>query len=271
MATVYRDRVKETTRTTGLGAYIFDGPVNGFQAFSGIGVNNSTFYCCEDGTTWEVGSGVYTTNQLTRLPIATSNNDALVNWGGGTRFIYGVVPASQIGASGALDSLNTLSDVTVTSPTFPQRLSYNGARWVNSGIFPNDIPSGLFATTLASGTPTGSKVLMGNTSWDFPYGPLVTAIDGATITFDLSKSSEFITTLGGNRTLALTNNTVGQRFITRLVQDGVGTRLVTWFAGANWPGGVAPTLTVTANKADWFEFINVSGTTYDGRTLGLNY
>jgi hypothetical protein len=93
--------------------------------------------------------------------------------------------------------------------------------------------------------------------------------DGATVTFDLSTSLHTVT-LGGNRTLAVSNETVGQTFIIRLVQDATGSRTVTWFTTIKWAGGSAPTLTTTASKTDVFGFICTSAGNYDGFVIGQN-
>lgn len=98
---------------------------------------------------------------------------------------------------------------------------------------------------------------------------LTSNTDGATITFDLSTSLHTVT-LGDNRTLALSNETVGQSFVIRLVQDGTGSRTVTWFSTIKWAGGSAPTLTTTADKTDVFGFICTSAGNYDGFVIGLN-
>jgi hypothetical protein len=97
-----------------------------------------------------------------------------------------------------------------------------------------------------------------------------TNTDGATITFDLNESNLHEVTLGGNRTLAISNETVGQRFIIKLIQDGTGSRTVTWFSTIKWPGGFEPSLTETVNKADYFSFIVTGTDTYDGFVLGYS-
>lgn len=42
----------------------------------------------------------------------------------------------------------------------------------------------------------------------------------------------------------------GQVLIRNLIQDGTGSRTVTWFPTINWAGGSAPTLTTTESRAD---------------------
>lgn len=94
--------------------------------------------------------------------------------------------------------------------------------------------------------------------------------DGATVTFNLSNANRQKVTLGGNRTLALSNVVPGQAFMLRLKQDATGSRTVTWFSGISWAGGSAPTLTTTANKADLFGFVQTGTNTYDGFVIGQN-
>lgn len=99
-----------------------------------------------------------------------------------------------------------------------------------------------------------------------------TASDGATITFDLGTGAyrKHKVTLGGNRTLALSNVGTGQAFIIALTQDGSGSRTVTWFSTIRWADGSAPTLTTTANKRDVLGFIQTGENTYDGFVVGQN-
>lgn len=96
--------------------------------------------------------------------------------------------------------------------------------------------------------------------------------DGATVTFDLSattKGNVRQVTLGGNRTLALSNVTVGQVFIIRIIQ-GTGGQTVTWFSTIKWTGGSAPTLSTGSGKIDTFGFICTSDGNYEGYILGMN-
>lgn len=100
--------------------------------------------------------------------------------------------------------------------------------------------------------------------------PIQTNTDGATITFDMDVSNTHTVVLGGSRTLAVSNVDAGQKFITRLEQDGVGSHTVTWFSTIKWAGGSAPTLTTTPNKTDVFGFICTSAGNYDGFVVGQN-
>lgn len=95
---VVLDRCKETSTTTGTGAYTLLGAVNGFQTFAGIGNGNTTWYEATDGVDWELGLGTWATGgTLTRTLIYKSTNaNAAVSWGTGTRTIFTVLPADRL-------------------------------------------------------------------------------------------------------------------------------------------------------------------------------
>jgi len=65
MALVIKDRVKETTATTGTGTLTLAGAFSGFDSFAEIGDGNTTYYSCTDGTDFEVGIGTYTASGTT--------------------------------------------------------------------------------------------------------------------------------------------------------------------------------------------------------------
>lgn len=65
MALVIKDRVKETTSTTGTGTLTLAGALAGFDSFAAIGNGNTTYYSCTDGTDFEVGLGTYTASGTT--------------------------------------------------------------------------------------------------------------------------------------------------------------------------------------------------------------
>jgi len=60
-----------------------------------------------------------------------------------------------------------------------------------------------------------------------------------------------------------TNMKDGGTYILRLVQDGVGTRLITFDSAYRFPGGTAPTLSTGANAVDYITFIS-DGVFMDG-------
>ena len=82
-----------------------------------------------------------------------------------------------------------------------------------------------------------------------------TLTDQATVAWDASTQDVCKLTLGGNRTLAApTNNTTGQFISILVIQDGTGSRTLTWNAVFEFAADTAPTLTTTASKGDVFVF-----------------
>lgn len=120
-------------------------------------------------------------------------------------------------------------------------------------------------------TKSTAQSITGAKTFQKTVQTIVTATDGATVTFDLSLGNIQQVTLGGNRTLAVSNVSVGQCFIIKLIQDATGSRLATWFAGIKWQNGTTPTLTTTASHWDIFGFICTAANTYDGCIVGQNF
>ena len=82
-----------------------------------------------------------------------------------------------------------------------------------------------------------------------------TLTDQATVTWDSSTQDVCKLTLGGNRTMAApTNNTTGQFISILVIQDGTGSRTLTWNAVFEFASDTAPTLTTTASLGDVFVF-----------------
>lgn len=82
-----------------------------------------------------------------------------------------------------------------------------------------------------------------------------TLTDQAAIDWDLAAGGAAEVTLGGNRTLNAPSNMVaGQRYRLKVIQDGTGTRLITWNAIYRFPGGVHPCLTAAVNCIDLLIF-----------------
>jgi len=80
--------------------------------------------------------------------------------------------------------------------------------------------------------------------------------DGATVNWDVTANPVAKVTLAGNRTLALPDNPLGsgQYASLLIIQDGTGSRTLTWNAAYEFKDDTAPTLTTTASKGDLFTF-----------------
>ena len=79
--------------------------------------------------------------------------------------------------------------------------------------------------------------------------------DGATIAWDASINQVCSVTLAGNRTMAAPTNQVdGGFYHITVIQDGSGSRTLTWNAVFKFPSDTAPTLTTTASEQDELTF-----------------
>ncbi len=100
-----------------------------------------------------------------------------------------------------------------------------------------------------------------------------TLTDGSTVAWDVIASPVAKLTMAGNRTISAPSGTTpaaGQFVSLLLIQDGTGSRTITWNAVYEFTGDVAPTLTTTASKGDLFVFrYNGSKWLEVGRNLNL--
>ena len=82
-----------------------------------------------------------------------------------------------------------------------------------------------------------------------------TLTDGSSITWNAETQDVAKVTLGGNRTIGAASSATTGQFISLLViQDGTGSRTLTWNAAYEFASDTAPTLTTTANLGDLFVF-----------------
>ena len=175
------DRVKETTTTTGTGTYSLGGAATGFRTFvAGIGTGLACYYCVTDGVDWEVGVGTITdatpdTPSRTTI-LASSNANAAVNWGAGSKDVFVTMPAAALGAETRTASVQTGSFTTNTTYVTKWRrigdslharttLAFAGAP--NSVTCTIDLPDSLTADT--SKLPSGF-VMVGRGRLDDPGG-----------------------------------------------------------------------------------------------------
>ena len=134
MPLVVKDRVQETSTTTGTGTFTLAGAVSGFQSFSAIGNGNTTYYAIVLGSEWEVGLGTYTSSGTTLSRdtiLESSNGGTAVNFSAGTKNVFVTYPAEeavyqdetgtayapQFAASNGLNLNNATIGTSYTFPT----------------------------------------------------------------------------------------------------------------------------------------------------------
>ena len=180
----------------------------------------------------------------------------------------------------SLVSTDTLTNKTLTSPKVNENVV------VSSTATELNLLDGATVTTaeinysdLATlGTSAASKVLTANANNLTTISGAVlntedTLTDGSTITWNVINSPVAKVTLAGNRTMAAPSGTgpaAGQFISLLAIQDGTGSRTITWNAVYEFPSDTAPTLTTTANLGDIFSFrYNGAKWLLIGQTLAL--
>jgi hypothetical protein len=171
MALVLKDRVQETTTTSGTGTLTLAGAVNGFQTFSSsVGNGNTTYYTIYDTTAyaWEVGIGTVGAGTLSRDTVLSNSlgTTALINFAGNSSLVWCDYPSEKavnLDSSGNVTPLGTIASGTWQGTTVG--VAYGGTgvtsssgansvvlRDANQNINVNSVTQNLTKTVSAGGT-----------------------------------------------------------------------------------------------------------------------
>jgi len=122
--------------------------------------------------------------------------------------------------------------------------SANTVDWLDSSVSITGLSTSATGTVL---TLSDSNILFAKKG----YFAEQTLTDGATIDWNLSTQQVAKVTLAGNRTLnAPTNQQAGAFYSLAIIQDGTGSRTLTFNSAYKFTGATAPTLTTTASAKD---------------------
>jgi hypothetical protein len=100
MALVVKDRVQESSATSGTGTLTLSGAIPGFQTFSSaIGNGNTTFYTIYDSTAydWEVGIGTVGAGTLARTTVLSNSagTTSPISFASNSKFVFCTYPAER--------------------------------------------------------------------------------------------------------------------------------------------------------------------------------
>ena len=122
--------------------------------------------------------------------------------------------------------------------------SANTVDWLDSSVSITGLSTSATGTVL---TLSDANILFAKRG----YFAEQTLTDGATIDWNLSTQQVAKVTLAGNRTLnAPTNQQAGAFYSLAIIQDGTGSRTLTFNSAYKFTGATAPTLTTTASAKD---------------------
>jgi hypothetical protein len=150
------------------------------------------------------------------------------------------------------------ADVGTGTTDIPD-VSIADARYVRSSVTANTTVRGDFvveAGSLKVGTSARA------------YNPITTLTDAASIAVDFALGNNFLVTIGGNRTLAAPTNAVaGQTGQIYVIQDGTGSRTLSYNSAYQFVSGAAPTLSTGAADVDILVYSTRSASTIDAALL----
>jgi hypothetical protein len=204
MALIVKDRVKETTATTGTGTITLAGAEDGFQAFSVIGNSNTTYYAIQSGDNWEVGLGTYTLSgtTLSRDTILESNNAGSAITLSGTSDVFCTYPAEKaVALNGTvINDANVVATANIVDDAVTADKLANS---INAEIAANTAKTGITSGQAGEITANTAKVTNATHTGD------VTGATALTIASNVVNADKLNVTGDGTSGQALTSDADG--------------------------------------------------------------
>ena len=199
------NRAKMTTATTGSGTITLGSAANGFQTFADAGVSDSDVvqYVIEEGTSWEIGTGTYSSSgtSLTRTPSESSNSGSAITLGGGAKVSITALAADY----------NRLQyDGSNVAEAVSGGISVTGNITVTGTVDGKDVANDFVEK--AGATMTGA----------LRHDQDTASASGGTLTLDLSAANNFYVTISAATTFAFSNKDAGRFGNIIIKQDATG-------------------------------------------------
>lgn len=250
------------TGSVSTGNVIFTGSLLGGNVVissAGISLGNSTVNAIINSTALALGSMVANGTTITIGANLTINatsfliGNSTVAWSGNSTQVQTAnsTIAATLTPGGLAVGANVIigfANVTVGA-TIVNNSGISAAAFIGAGI----------ATAAQYWANTAGKVITSDVLNQ--SGAYTTLTDAASIVWDMSTGINFAVTLGGNRTLANPSAVVvGRSGILKVVQDGTGTRTLSYGANYVFDSDVAPVISTTASKENYLFWHAVTAT-----------
>ena len=231
MALIVKDRIKESTNTTGTGTLTLTGATAGFQTFAAVGDASTTYYAILNGNNWEVGLGTYTASGTTLsrdTVLSSSNAGAALNLSGGSD-VFCTYPSEKavfLNSSDVIEGTNIVVEGNIAANAVTTDKIINDAvtdvKIINDAVTTNKIAdaavitakiadNAVNATKLnVTGDGTNTQFLQsngdGSFTWNIPTDTTYTAgtglgLTGTAFSLDIANDQTWTGSQRGNITV----------------------------------------------------------------------
>lgn len=190
---------------------------------------------------------------------------------GGTLGVTGAstlaaVAATNITASGTLGVTGTSTLGVTNTGALGVTGTATATEFAGSGASLTSLPGAEISGNLSVGSVTSN---LGFRQTDGYSSMQRDTSSGGSTALDFAATNYHRHTLTGTGTISFTNKSDGRWMVVEVLQDGTGSRTLSW-SGVTWSGGTAPTPSTTANRKDVYLML-CSGTDILGFVLDQNF